>query len=225
MRDDPADVATLTERAARGDQAAWHVLVERYTPLLWSIARSLRLSDADAADVIQTTWIRLVEQLPQIRDHQRVASWLATTARHEALRIQQIGSRVEPVGDPSMFAPMPDADTVPSSDAVTRSERERELWHAFNQLGPRCQRLLRMLYADPDASYATIGSALGMPVGSIGPTRNRCLAQLRRLLADQGIDDDELQDRLRMRVSALSAVPERVLDDAQGALDRIDPPP
>jgi RNA polymerase sigma factor (sigma-70 family) len=226
MANDPADMAVLTERAARGDRAAWNVIVDRFTPLLWSIARSSRLSEADAADVIQATWLRFIQQLPQIRDPQRIASWLATTARHEALRTQRMHARDDPAEDPWVFDTLPDTGTPPAPDVLIQTERDRDLWRAFNQLSPRCQKVLQVLLSDSRASYAAVGSALGMPVGSIGPTRSRCLAQLRRLLADQSIDEAELQDRLRVRVSVVSAVPERVLDDAQGALaDRTDPPP
>lgn len=224
VTDEPADMASLTERAARGDQAAWNGIVEAHTPMLWSLARSLRLSEADAADVVQLTWVRLVEELPDIREPGRLAGWLATTARKEALRIQRMHSRVVPAGDPSVFDDLPDTDTVPPPDAVIRAERDNDVWRAFNQLNPRCQKVLQVLMADQGASYASLGGALGIPVGSIGPTRSRCLAQLRRLLTDQSIDDAELQSRLRVGVSATSAVPTQVLDDAQGALtDRADP--
>jgi RNA polymerase sigma factor (sigma-70 family) len=226
VSEDPADLAVLTERAARGDQAAWNELVERHTPMLWSLVRSFRLSADDAADVVQLTWVRLVEQLPRIREPQRVASWLATTARQEALRVQRMHGRVVPAGDGSVFDDLPDTDAVPPPDAIVRAERDADLWRAFNLLSPRCQKVLQVLLADQDASYASLSSALGVPVGSIGPTRNRCLDKLRRLLTDQNLDDAELQRRLRVRVSAASAVPGHVLDDAQGALaGRADPSP
>jgi RNA polymerase sigma factor (sigma-70 family) len=223
VTDEPTDLALLTERAAHGDQAAWDEIVTAHTPMLWSLARSLRLSEADAADVVQLTWVRLLEHLPHIGEPRRLAGWLATTVRREALRVQRMRDTVVPSGDPSVFEDLPDTGE-PASDAVIRAERDTDVWRAFNQLSPRCQKVLQLLMADADASYASLGSAIGIPVGSIGPTRSRCLSQLRRLLTDRSIDDAELQTRLRAGVAATSAVPDRVLDDAQGALtDRADP--
>ena len=163
--------------AAAGDRAAWNTLVERYEGLLWGIARSHRLDQPSAADVVQTTWLRLVEHIDRLRNPEALAGWLAATARNECLRVLRHQSRQVPTDDDSM-----PVDSVPPVDDARLLERERdaELWRAFATLPARCQSLLRMLALDPAPSYEEIGTALGMAVGSIGPTRGRCLESLRR---------------------------------------------
>jgi RNA polymerase sigma factor (sigma-70 family) len=181
---DETESRELVERIRKGDAAAWDALTERYTGLLWSIARGLRLGDADAADAVQTTWLRLLENLDALRDPERVGSWLATSMRHECYDLLRRTARVR-VGAPGAtdeWATLPDpAD--PLDQALLRDERDAELWRAVGRLKPHCQRLLRVLVTDPPPSYADAAAALGMPLGSIGPTRQRCLSCLRELLA------------------------------------------
>lgn len=181
---DETETRELVERIRKGDAAAWDALTERYTGLLWSIARGLRLGDADAADAVQTTWLRLIENLDALRDPERVGSWLATSMRHECYDMLRRAARVR-VGAPGTtdeWATLPDpAD--PLDQALLRDERDAELWRAVGRLKPHCQRLLRVLVTDPPPSYADAAAALGMPLGSIGPTRQRCLSCLRELLA------------------------------------------
>ncbi len=165
------------------DHAHWDELVERYSGLLWSVARAHRLSHADAADVVQTTWLRLVENLDRIRDPERVGGWLATTARRECLRTIRLRSRQEPTDDVDLFE---EADAVPVDQAILVEERDGLLWRAFRTLGERCQELLRLLAAPTEPSYEEISAALDMPIGAIGPTRGRCLEQLRVRLAGMG---------------------------------------
>jgi RNA polymerase sigma factor (sigma-70 family) len=168
-------------RAARdGNRAAWNLLVARYSGLIWGVARAHRLGDADAADVVQTTWLRLVEHLDEIRNPEGVGAWLATTARHECLRVLRIGQRHVLTDG----FELPEEATDAGLDArLLREERDAALWRAFSQISERCARLLRMLVADPPPSYEEVGAALDMPIGSIGPTRARCLEQLRKRLA------------------------------------------
>lgn len=171
------DVARTVRAAAAGDQHAWDMLVDRYAGLVWSVIRGHRLSGADAADASQTTWLRLVEHAAGLTDPGRVGSWLATTARRECLRTLRCAGRQIPMGDD---LPEPECD-APAVDAeLLRSERDAELWDAFGRLPQRDQLLLRMLTAEPAASYEEISASLDMPVGSIGPTRARCLERLRR---------------------------------------------
>jgi RNA polymerase sigma factor (sigma-70 family) len=174
------DVRTLLASAAAGDQAAWDILVERYSSLLWSIARGFRLGSADAADAVQLTWLKLVENLDHINDPDRLAGWLATTVRRECLQIIRRNARTRPVADTGL----PDvADTAPPvDDRLLRRERDAELWQTFAQLSERCQQLLRVLTAVPAPAYTEVAAALDMPIGSIGPTRQRCLSRLRELV-------------------------------------------
>lgn len=170
------EVARLVRAAARGDQRAWTRLVEEYDGLVWSIARAHRLSDASAADVSQTTWLRLVEHLDTLQEPEHVGAWLATTARHECLRALRLGQR-QILTEHEVFDRQ-------SSDAsvdveLLLAERDSTLWEAFGRLPARDQALLRLLVADPAPSYEEIGAALDMPIGSIGPTRMRCLRRLR----------------------------------------------
>jgi RNA polymerase sigma factor (sigma-70 family) len=170
-------IADLVNAAAGGDQRAWEAIVDRYSGLVWATARAHRLTQADAADVAQTTWLRLVEHLDRIRDPEALGAWLATTARREALRAIRHGTREQPSDEVDLFeGPTHD----PVDRQLLRDERDRALWHAFACLSDRCKELLRLLIADPEPSYREISAALDMPVGTIGPTRIRCLDRLRR---------------------------------------------
>jgi RNA polymerase sigma factor (sigma-70 family) len=173
------DTGELVSRVRGGDQSAWAALTERYTNLLWSVARGLGLNRPDAADVVQTTWLRLVERLDTLREPDRLGSWLATTVRRESLATLRRGARVR-VGLVEEAHEIP-ASTEPLDEMLVREERDAALWVAFSGLAPRCQSLLRVLMADPPPSYGEVSAAMGMPVGSIGPTRQRCLNLLRKI--------------------------------------------
>lgn len=178
----PAD---LLHAAAGGDTQAWQEIVDRYHRLVWSVARGCGLGQTDAADVSQTTWLRLVEHLGRIKQPENLSAWLATTARREAVRVQQRSRREMPsdtateddTADPAEEGGNPAA-------ALLRNEERGRLRVAFARLGERCRLLLRALAVSPEDSYAELAAALDMPIGSIGPTRSRCLAQLKRLLAE-----------------------------------------
>ena len=171
-----SDVAALVRAAAAGSELAWRQLVARYGGLVWSITRGHRLSQADAADVVQCTWLKLVQHLAAIKNPDAVGGWLATTARRECLRVIE-GARCQvPFGDD---LPEPAGDDTTLDDELLRGERDSLLWQAVAMLRPEDQALVRMLAADPPASYAEISDALGMPIGSIGPTRARCFERLR----------------------------------------------
>ncbi len=173
----------LVHRAAAGDRDAWHVLVDRHVALIWSIARQFRLDESDAADVSQTTWLRLLENLGRLQDPERVASWLATTARRECLRT--IARRKRVVVTDDVFVLDRQDSAQPEMDAhIISEERCREVRLALDCLPERWRRLLVLLSADPPMSYAEISRALDLPVGSIGPTRGRSLEKLRALLAE-----------------------------------------
>ena len=176
-----ADTADLVARARRGDQDSWVALTERHTNLLWSVARGLRLSRTDAADVVQTTWLRLVEGLDNVREPEHLAGWLVTTVRREGLGVLRRNARVRSAIT-DRWEDIPAAGDEPD-EGLLRTERDVALWKAFKALTPRCQSLLRILMADPAPSYADVSAALDMPVGSIGPTRQRCLNALRKVMS------------------------------------------
>ena len=178
-------VSELVALAAEGDQWAWREIVSRYAGLVWSVARSHNLSHSDADEVSQTTWLRLVEHLGRLRDPERMGGWLAATARHESTRVLRRAGRElldESPGDDRGFV-----STDPSPEALfLESERRELLMKALGELSDRCRRLLRVLASAPPPSYAEVSDALGIPIGSIGPTRARCLENLRRVLVAQG---------------------------------------
>jgi RNA polymerase sigma factor (sigma-70 family) len=175
-------LAELVRAAAAGDQRAWEHLIGRFGGLVWSVARAHGLSQADAADVSQTAWLRLVEHLHRLRDPERVGTWLASTARHEALRTLRRARRQVPVGDDAELEGSGPPAESPEGRTLA-AERSDILWRAFAGLPPRCQTLLRVLMADPSPSYQQVAAAMDMPIGSIGPTRGRCLERLRELAA------------------------------------------
>lgn len=183
-----SETGELVRAAATGDRQSWDQLVDRFSALLWSIAMAYRLSRPDAADVVQTVWLRLLENLNRLRDPDRVGAWLATTARRECQRALAQSRRVLPTDDDWRLEPRETGEPTPEEVAVT-SERDRLLWAAFAQLSESCRRLLRILVvvAPP---YEEVAAALGMPIGSIGPTRARCLERLRRRLSGSGISVD-----------------------------------
>ena len=178
MRDDPHVVALVT-RASGGDQEAWYELVDRYAPLVYTICTRYRLSNHDIEDVGQNVWLLLVEQLGKLREPAALPGWLATTTARECLRVVTAASKTERPGtgldDSVLFV-----DDAVIDEEILMAERNAALRAAFAELQPRCQRLLSMLISDPPHSYADIHAELGLPVGSIGPQRARCLDRLRQ---------------------------------------------
>ena len=176
-----APVTDLVMRARDGDQQAWDAIVERYAPLVWAICRRYRLASADAEDAGQAVWLQLVDHIGQIRDPAALPGWLATTTGRECGRIVRAARRACPPGgqvpDPG---DVPDEQAVLPYDELLRPERHAALREALADLPPACQQLIALLAEDPPLPYAQISARLGIPVGSIGPTRRRCLAKLRR---------------------------------------------
>jgi RNA polymerase sigma factor (sigma-70 family) len=182
-------VEDLAARAALDDQAAWSSLVGRFAGLVWSAVRAVGLGEDDAADVCQTTWMRLAEHLADINETSRVGAWLVTTARREAIRTSRMGTRQVPV-DPWDWLDRPD-ETLDDPDSNLLSiERSLAVQMAVALLPERCRQLLLAVAADPPVPYAELSSDLALPVGSIGPTRSRCLQQLGRLLQEGGLRAD-----------------------------------
>lgn len=174
--------AALLDAAAAGDQSAWDGLVEQYGRLVWSVVRSFRLDDATASDVSQTVWLRLVENLSKIRDPERLPSWLATTARREAIRVSNRQRRQIPT---EFEYDIEDTDTPEFDERLIQTEEHEALAAALQELDADCVQLLKLLSTDPPLDYATVAEILDRPVGSIGPTRGRCLDRLRRQLEAQ----------------------------------------
>ncbi|MEV8635327.1 sigma-70 family RNA polymerase sigma factor [Streptosporangium sp. NPDC051023] len=187
-----ASIGPLFLAAVDGDAAAWKGLVEGLSPLVWSVVRSYRLSDADGLEVYQTAWFRLAQSLRQIREPDKVGSWLASTARHECLKVLKTERALSLSDSPQVLdllshEPTPEESVIAAEDAARDRDRLRQVWQSFQQLGENCQRLLRLLITSPPPSYEEVSSALGLAVGSIGPIRQRCLRRLRALLNDRGI--------------------------------------
>lgn len=164
--------------AQRGDRSAFHVLVDELSPLVWHVARSNGLDRATAEDVVQTVWLALLRHLNRLAEPRALAGWLITTTRREAQRVQHRTGQVELASE--VAEQLPTTDPSPEHQ-VLRDERDRQLWAAFHQLTLRCQELLRLTVLAGRAQYRAVAEALHMPHGSIGPTRGRCLEQLRAL--------------------------------------------
>jgi RNA polymerase sigma factor (sigma-70 family) len=178
MRDDLV-VIDLVGRAKQGDKQAWDALVERYAPLIWSICRRYRLSDADAEDVGQSVWLHLVSHLGTVRDPAALPGWLTTTTRRECGRVLHVAHGPCAVVQLLDAEDIPDGQTRTAEQELLAAERHAALREAFTWLPSSCQQLIAMLIEDPPVQYAEISARLGIPVGSIGPTRRRCLDKLR----------------------------------------------
>ncbi len=184
LESDPGnvDVACLVRNAAHGQGWAWERLVDQYSRLIWAMTRDFNLMESDAADVVQATWLRLLEHIHRIECPDRIGSWLATTARHECLR--QLATRKRIVllqNEEFAFADVL-IDRQDIDEGLLAEERAEAVREAMSLLPSRWQRLLELLMSDPPASYAEISDQLGLPIGSIGPTRGRCIERLRALL-------------------------------------------
>lgn len=173
--------ATLFRAYRAGDEAKMGELVSLLTPILWHTARSQRLDRDAAEDVVQTTWLALVRSAESIADPQAVLQWMIISTRREAWRTVKRADRVQPVefeDDDVVSAP----HELPE-ELVVRDDADGRLWQHIQQLNERCRALLRVIAFADRPDYASVARALGMPVGSIGPTRGRCLAKLRQQLA------------------------------------------
>lgn len=178
----PATTRTLSDEAAEafrdyrdGEPARIGDLVDLLTPPLWAVARSCGLGIGAAEDVVQTAWVKLVQHADTIRDDQAVFGWLLTTVKRDSWRFAA-RQGTEPINEEPVSS-----DPDPETEFEDRDRAER-LWRHVSALPPRCQALLRVVAFSTTPDYATISSALGMPMGSIGPTRGRCLAALRAAL-------------------------------------------
>jgi RNA polymerase sigma factor (sigma-70 family) len=181
---DGSELERLLRSAARRDNDAWRQLVERFGPRIRSVARYEGLSPRDAEDVVQSTWLELLKSTGTVRDPAKLGAWLYTTARRESLRVAIAGRRAKPVEEEVLVNAQVTGDLTPlaapeASGRLEAEQRRAALTRALGTLTPRQRELMHMLMIDPAPSYAEISVKLDMPVGSIGPTRARCLERLR----------------------------------------------
>lgn len=178
----PGELTELLARASRGDATAWNAIVDRFASLLWAVARGHRLSQEDAADVVQNSWLKLLDHLDDIAQPEALAGWLATTARYECLALLRKRGREHLVRDDDLATNVVDEQVRSLDASLLDDERDAHLWACLGRLSERCQVLLRALMASDRPNYKAIAEALGMSIGSIGPTRMRCLDKLRDLV-------------------------------------------
>ncbi|WP_258022326.1 RNA polymerase sigma factor [Streptomyces anatolicus] len=171
----------LVDECLGGNQESWNRIVDRYTPLIWAIARGHRLSTADCQDVSQTTWMRVIQHLGKLRDPEKLAHWISVSARRESLKHIQKSGRSTPIEDPEVFDRPQPSSNQPEETALDRETRD-EVLLAYCSLSPKCQALLGLLVAEPPMSYDEVSATLGLARGSIGPMRGRCLKHLQRAL-------------------------------------------
>jgi RNA polymerase sigma factor (sigma-70 family) len=191
---EPAEVTVLIHRAAEGDPTAWNAIVDEFAGLLWSVVRGFRLNEAQSADAVQTTWLRLVEHIADLREPEHVAGWLKTTAHRVCLQAIRQGGREQLTDWEEDRGPVsgvryegPDEDGPEA--AAMRQEQQVLVRRALAELPDRHRQLMELLVASPPISYQDISARLGMPVGSIGPTRARILTRMRDSLATVGLQD------------------------------------
>jgi RNA polymerase sigma factor (sigma-70 family) len=187
-------VTELVTRARNGDKQAWDALVERYAPLIWSICRRHQLDRADASDVGQSVWLLLLDHLSCLRDPAALPGWLATTTRRECVRV--LRGRRGPLAAESVSGvdTLPDEQAVTAEEDLLTAERHAALRQALQELPEGYQRLIALLTADPPVPYVEISARLGIPIGSVGPTRRRCLDKLRRHPAIAALIDADAED-------------------------------
>lgn len=178
----------LVERASGGDDTAWRALVERFGAMVWSITRAHNLFGSDAADVSQTVWLRLVDNLGRLREPDRVGAWLAATTRHECIRVSSLRRRSVPMGETEVFDRLDSGGDDDPEVGLSRQDRAAAVRAVVATMPPRSQTLLSMLMADPPVPYQQVAAGLGIPIGSIGPTRQRCLRVLRARCVSAGIE-------------------------------------
>jgi RNA polymerase sigma factor (sigma-70 family) len=178
--DRSARIADLVDAARGGSDEALGQLVTELSPTMWQVARAAGLGTDDAKDVVQTVWTRLLDNLGDIRSSAAVIGWLVVTTKREAWRVRAIARRHLPAAE-EWFAALPD-HAPGSEEQVIENDQRRTLWLAVGRLSPRCQELLRIIALIPRPDYQAVAAELGMPTGSVGPTRGRCLAKLRALL-------------------------------------------
>jgi RNA polymerase sigma factor (sigma-70 family) len=172
------DLRSLVRASVDGDEGAWNELVRRHAHLVIAVTRQYRIPPVDAQDISQTVWLRLVEHLADIREPAAIPSWIITTTKHECLRLLRSGGRTVPV-DPLNGRVLDQSADDGVDGHLLDAERHQALRDGLAELAPHQRELLALLAADPPPPYAEISRRLGIPIGSIGPTRSRILEKLR----------------------------------------------
>ncbi len=193
MRDTAEDPASVWDAAGSsfarwraGDPSALDELVHVMSPILWHVVRATGLDREQAEDVVQTAWLALVRNAATVGDAQAVARWLCTTARREAWRVSKAAGRSTAVEDDTLEHHLPRTSS-PEAEVLLNAD-QTQLWESLTRLPERCQKLLRIVAMEPRPDYARIAGELKMPIGSIGPTRGRCLDKLRNELQRTGAE-------------------------------------
>ena len=181
-----ADLRELLAAAAAGNRPAWNNIVELFTPLVSSVIRRYRLTDSDGDDVRQELWLKLVRHLDDLREPRALPGWILTTTRNEALRVLRAQRRIDLV-DPLIESQLGQVHSIALDERHLQQERCQAIRTAHRTLKVEHQQMILVAYADPDISYRQIGRWLGMTIGSIGPTRARCLEKLRNTAAVQAL--------------------------------------
>lgn len=171
------DATDAFRRWRAGEESALDELVGVMSPVLWHVVRATGLDKETSEDVVQNTWLTLVRSAESVRDAQAITRWLCTATRREAWRVSRASTRTRPVDDDVIASRMP-SEASPEAEVVAGDEGAR-LWHALTRLPERCQKLLRIVAWEPRPDYTSVAESMQMPVGSIGPTRRRCLDKLR----------------------------------------------
>lgn len=180
------DVADLLVRARQGESAAWEEIVRRYSSVVFATVRSFRLQDADVFDAVQMTWLRLAENSHRVQFPERLAGWLATTARRECLHILRQQAKQTPAPTDTVAENVVDPGVGPEQRVIDR-DTAQTLWSLVAELSPLRRTLLRALFTDNPRPYTEVARTAGIPAGGIGPTRARALQQLRRRLDEHGL--------------------------------------
>jgi RNA polymerase sigma factor (sigma-70 family) len=186
----PGSATDLLRRACGSDPSAWEEIVRRYSSVVFATARSFRLQDADVLDAVQMTWLRLAEHAHRVQDPERLAGWLATTARRECLHILRQQAKHAPTPVDGMTENIIDPGMGPEQRVVD-GDIAQTLWTLVAELSPLRRNLLRALFTDNPRPYAEVARAAGIPPGGIGPTRARALQQLRCRLNDHGFGPEK----------------------------------
>ncbi len=178
-------VSDLAAVGSDGDAVAWEEVLRQYGKLVSATVRTFRLQDADALDAVQTTWLRLAENAHRLQWSERLAAWLATTARRECLSILRQAKRTPDAVD-AVAETVADPSGGPEQCFI-EADATRMLWELVEELSPRQRTLLRALFTDHPRPYAEVARVAGIPTGAIGPTRARALRQLRGRLGERGL--------------------------------------